>query len=192
MIDIKFGINPTVIYFCASKSVRILQPQQSRSAAPHPAGTPQGFPHIPGLHLSPPFYHCCGSGFFFYPGSRVKKLFLNSRKYDPGFSTWILDPGSWSCFFTHPGSRIQGSKRHRIRHTAFNIVRRKIMFEALFMEQCSASRYKKSKVKSLDMFFWWAGLFTEFGLRWTSFGTEEKRRWYPICFLLYGSPKFNF
>ncbi len=24
------------------------------------------------------------------------------------------DPGSWSCFFTHPGSRIQGSKRHQI------------------------------------------------------------------------------
>jgi hypothetical protein len=30
------------------------------------------------------------------------------------------------------------------------------MFEALFMEQCSASRYKKEKVKSLDVIFWWA------------------------------------
>ncbi len=35
-----------------------------------------------------------------------KKWIINSRKYDPCCS------GSW--LFTHPGSRIQGSKRHRI------------------------------------------------------------------------------
>jgi hypothetical protein len=42
-----------------------------------------------------------------------KNCFLSSRKYDPGCSSRIL-------LFTHPVSRIQGSKRHRIRNTAFN------------------------------------------------------------------------
>ncbi len=38
-----------------------------------------------------------------------KKLFASSRNM-------IRDvhPGSWTWFLTHPGSRIQGSKRHRI------------------------------------------------------------------------------
>ncbi len=54
------------------------------------------------------------------PGSRVRikefkyfnlnNCFLSSRKYDQG----CFYPGSESWFFTHPGSRIQGSKRHRI------------------------------------------------------------------------------
>ncbi len=82
---------------------------------------------------------CCGSGIFipdpnfFHPGSRVKKipdpwagsrirlrikefkyfqpkkLFLSSQKYDPECSSRI---GIW--FFSHPGSRIQGPKGHRI------------------------------------------------------------------------------
>jgi hypothetical protein len=54
-----------------------------------------------------------------HPGSRIrikefkyfnpKKWFLSSRKYDPGCSSRIRMLTS-----THPGSRIQGSKRHRI------------------------------------------------------------------------------
>ncbi len=78
-------------------------------------------------------YECCGSGVypgseFFHPGSRIKKisdpgsgsaskkklftlkLLLNSWKYDPGCLSRII-----FGFFTHPGSMIQGSKRHRIR-----------------------------------------------------------------------------
>jgi hypothetical protein len=34
-----------------------------------------------------------------------KKWFLSSKKYDPGYSSRI-----WMLTFTHPGSRIQGSK----------------------------------------------------------------------------------
>ncbi len=41
-------------------------------------------------------------------------MVLSSRKFDPGCSSWIPDPESGSWLFTHPGSRIQGSKRHRI------------------------------------------------------------------------------
>jgi hypothetical protein len=74
---------------------------------------------------------------FFHPGSRIrtvsipdpgssfkslsiltaknpKKWFLSSQKYDPGCSSWIPDPGSGCWLFSHPGSRIQGSKRHPI------------------------------------------------------------------------------
>jgi hypothetical protein len=54
---------------------------------------------------------------FFHPGSASKnlsiltpKMFLNSRKYDPGCSSRIR-----ILIFAHPGSRIQGSKRPRIR-----------------------------------------------------------------------------
>ncbi len=94
----------------ASKSVRILQPQQSRAAAPHSAGTPQGFSHVPGLHLSPPFYQCCGSGFFFKSRIQGQKLFLRSRKYDPGFSTRILDHGSWFFFLPIPDPGSRGQK----------------------------------------------------------------------------------
>jgi hypothetical protein len=39
----------------------------------------------------------------------------------------VLHPGSGSGFFTYPGFRIQGSKRHRIpdsiRHTAKNLIK---------------------------------------------------------------------
>jgi hypothetical protein len=85
---------------------------------------------------------CCGSGMFvpdpgsdfflsripdpncLHPGSRIlikefnyfnpkkaKKWFLSSKKYDPGCSSRIPDP---HVTFSHPGSRIQGSKRHPI------------------------------------------------------------------------------
>jgi hypothetical protein len=37
----------------------------------------------------------------------TQKLFLSSRKYDPGCPSMIR-------IFFHPGSRIQGSKKHRI------------------------------------------------------------------------------
>ncbi len=86
---------------------------------------------------------CCGSGMFipdpgsdFFPSrirtvsipdpgsasknlsiltpKKPKKWFLSSRKYDPGCSSRISDPGSGCWLSTHPGSRIQGSKRHRI------------------------------------------------------------------------------
>ncbi len=85
-------------------------------------------------------FQCCGSGmcipdpnFSFlipdpnslHPGSRVrikefnyfnhkktKKMFLSCRKYDPGCSSRIPDPGSGCWLSTYPGSRIQGSKRH--------------------------------------------------------------------------------
>ncbi len=78
---------------------------------------------------------CCGSGMFipdptfFHPGSELspfripdpgsasKNLSIltpSSRKYDPGCSSRIPDPGSGCWLSTHPGSRIQGSKRHRI------------------------------------------------------------------------------
>ncbi len=65
---------------------------------------------------------------FSHPGSRIrikefkycnpKKWFLSSRKYDPGCSSWIR-----ILILSHPGSRIQGPKRHwisgsRIRNTA--------------------------------------------------------------------------
>jgi hypothetical protein len=46
----------------------------------------------------------------------TEKLFLSSRKYDPGCSSQIPDPGSGSGFFfsiLDTGSRIQGSKRHK-------------------------------------------------------------------------------
>ncbi len=44
-----------------------------------------------------------------------KKLFPSSLKYDPGCSSRIADAGS-GLIFTHPGSWIQWSKRHRIRN----------------------------------------------------------------------------
>jgi hypothetical protein len=62
----------------------------------------------------------------FHPGSRVKripdpgstlknflpqKLFLSSRKCDPGCSSRIRTPDPDLDFFTHPGSRIQGAKK---------------------------------------------------------------------------------
>ncbi len=46
-----------------------------------------------------------------------EKIFLSSRKYDPGCSSRIL------IFFTPSGSRIQGSKRHRIRNTGIYLQR---------------------------------------------------------------------
>ncbi len=56
---------------------------------------------------------------FFHPRSRIhmkefknfnpKNCCLSSRKYDPGCSSRIR-----IMIFTHPESRIQGSKRHRI------------------------------------------------------------------------------
>ncbi len=75
---------------------------------------------------------------FFHPGSRIlikefkyfnpKKWFLSSRKYDLGCSSRIRipdsDPGFGSWLFAHPGSRIQGLKRYRIRirNTGWNYV----------------------------------------------------------------------
>jgi hypothetical protein len=59
-----------------------------------------------------------------------KKWSLNSRKYDQGCSSWLL---------THPGSRIQGSKRHRIpdpdpQHCSYVSVRwREIVFLLFFL-----------------------------------------------------------
>ncbi len=62
---------------------------------------------------------------FFLPGSKIfpswirikefkyfnpKKMFLSTRKYDR-----VVHPGSGSWFFTHPGSRIQVSKRYGTR-----------------------------------------------------------------------------
>ncbi len=41
-----------------------------------------------------------------------KKLFLSSRKYDPGCSSRMPDPDL--DIFTHPGSGIRGSERHLI------------------------------------------------------------------------------
>jgi hypothetical protein len=89
------------------------------------------------------YHQCCGSGMFipdprsdFFPSwildpgselfsSRIpdphqrmyfsqKKWLLSSKKYDLGCSSRISDPAYGSCLFTYPGSRIQGSKRHRI------------------------------------------------------------------------------
>jgi hypothetical protein len=56
----------------------------------------------------------CGSEIFFpdqiiFKYFNPKNWFLSSRKHDPGFSSRIL------LFYP---SRIQGSKRHRIRNTA--------------------------------------------------------------------------
>jgi hypothetical protein len=68
---------------------------------------------------------------FFYPGSRVKKipgsasvirtiltqkLFLNSRKYDPKYSSWIriLDPDLDFLPIPDPGSRGQKGTRSQI------------------------------------------------------------------------------
>ncbi len=67
----------------------------------------------------------------FHPGSQIriqkfkyfnpKQWFVSCRKYDPAVypGTW-----SWSWLFTHPRSRIPGSKRHRIpiRNTDVGIV----------------------------------------------------------------------
>ncbi len=56
-----------------------------------------------------------------YPGSASKNLCILTQKMVHRLSeiwSWLfntdLDPGSRSWLFTHPGSRIQGSKRHRI------------------------------------------------------------------------------
>ncbi len=53
-----------------------------------------------------------------------KKSFLSSPKYDP-----VVHPGSGSWFFTHPVSRIQWSKRHRIRirNTRFSLDKRTLL-----------------------------------------------------------------
>ncbi len=86
-------------------------------------------------------FQCCGSGMFiphpiFHsripepnfsipdPGSASKNLnilhkilFLSYRKYDPDCSTRIRTVQGrfiMASFFTHPKSRIQGTKRHRI------------------------------------------------------------------------------
>jgi hypothetical protein len=42
---------------------------------------------------------------------KAKKWFLSSKKY-----IWVVHPGSWirMLTFSHPGIRIQGSKRHPI------------------------------------------------------------------------------
>jgi hypothetical protein len=83
--------------------------------------------------LDPTFFHP-GSRIrmVFLPGSRIritefkyfnpKKLFLNSKKYDPGCSSRIQDPDP--CFLPIPdiGSRGQNGTRSRIRirNTGFN------------------------------------------------------------------------
>ncbi len=45
----------------------------------------------------------------FNPKKTKTKWFLSSRKYDPD-----VHPGSGCWLSTHPGSRVQGSKKHRI------------------------------------------------------------------------------
>ncbi len=45
---------------------------------------------------------------------KPKKWFLSSRKYDPGCSSRTPDPDADFLPIPGPGSRIQGSKRHRI------------------------------------------------------------------------------
>ncbi len=84
-----------------------------------------GFPDLDLLVLTTKagcLNQCCGSERFipdlgseFFP-SRIpdphqsilhQKLFLSSRKYDPGCSSQ-----NRILIFTHPGSRIQGSKKH--------------------------------------------------------------------------------
>ncbi len=52
------------------------------------------------------FFHQ-GPGFRIQIKELTQTIVFNSRKYDPGCSCRIR-------IFTHPGSRIQGSKRHRI------------------------------------------------------------------------------
>jgi hypothetical protein len=47
---------------------------------------------------------------YFNPKKKQKKGFLSSKKYDPGCSSRIRMLTS-----SHPGSRIQGSKRHQSR-----------------------------------------------------------------------------
>ncbi len=51
---------------------------------------------------------------YFNPQTNPKKLFLSSKKYDPGCSSRIPDPDSDFLPIPDPGSRIQGSKRHPI------------------------------------------------------------------------------
>jgi hypothetical protein len=73
---------------------------------------------------------------FSYPGSRVQeqkdtriRIHVKEFKYfNPkicfqalGNVIQNIHPGSGSCFFTHPGFQIQGSKRHRIPHHSFII-----------------------------------------------------------------------
>ncbi len=52
----------------------------------------------------------------FFP-SRIRIFFKEFKYCNPKkwFLSGVVHPGSGSWFFTHPGSRIQGSKRHRIR-----------------------------------------------------------------------------
>ncbi len=81
---------------------------------------------------------CCGSGMFipdpnfFHPGSRIHiKVFQPQKIVSKLSEIWSglfipnPDPGSGSWFFFHPGSQIQGSKRHRIldpQHWLINII----------------------------------------------------------------------
>jgi hypothetical protein len=84
----------------------------------------------------------------------IRDFLPGSQTPDPDLDFLpIPDPGSRGQKAPDPGSRSQKGtgSRIRIRHTAFNIVRRRIIFEALFTEQCSASRYKKAKVTTLDV-----------------------------------------
>jgi hypothetical protein len=59
--------------------------------------------------------------FKYFNPKKAKKWFLNSKKYYPGCSSRIPDPDAdflpsriRMLNFSHPGSRIQGSKRHPI------------------------------------------------------------------------------
>ncbi len=71
------------------------------------------------------YAQCCGSGMFipdqnfFHPWTAAKNIL--TKKIDSKLSEiWsglfisVQDPGSIFWFFTHPGSQIQGSKRHWI------------------------------------------------------------------------------
>jgi hypothetical protein len=50
----------------------------------------------------------------------------------------VVYPGSGSGFFTHPGSRIQGSKRHRIPDPDLQLCGSYIHYVEYFVDPCKA------------------------------------------------------
>ncbi len=85
-------------------------------------------------------FQYCGFGMFipepifFHPGSASKNIhyfnpknnLISFRKYVSGCSSRLRSPDPDFDFLLHPGSQIQGSKRHRIpdpiRNTGFHLV----------------------------------------------------------------------
>jgi hypothetical protein len=129
-----------------------------------------------------------------WSGMFIRDVHPGSRTPDPDLDFLpIKDPGSGgqkrhripdplAKKAPDPGSRGQKGTGSRIRilHTAFYIVRR-IIFEALFTKLYSASRFKKTKVKSL-CFFWWVGVFPQFDLRWKAFEQIRKGASFFRCY----------